>query len=407
MSEHQHGFMQRKSTITNLINLVQDVSSELDIGGQMDAVFTDFEKAFDSVDHDILLTKLNKLGFSQKALIFFSSYLSGRTQYVHYLGNSSKEYRVKSGVPQGSNLGPVMFLIASNDLPDCIKHSKCLSYADDFKICRPISSIQDCYLLQSDLNNISQWSNENKINFNVKKCAIMSFTRKKNPTSFPYKLGLYPLQQVSEVNDLGVLIDKGLTFTSHINKVTNEAYRALGFVIRNVKPFKEEKTVITLYNAYVRAKLEYTSVVWTPWCNKYIRLIEGVQKRIARFLHYKMSGTYPFMVPYKLLIQNLNITSLEDRRKINDAKFLYKIVNSVVDNSYFLSLINFHVPRPSARTCTIFKNKKPCTTSHKHSPLYRLCRNHNKAVQCNNNLDFDNSFRKFTSIYATTLTMQS
>lgn len=403
ISECQHGFVPNRSTVTNLINFYHDVSNELDSAGQTDVIYTDFEKAFDKINHDVLIKKLAHLGFSYSMLNFFCSYLLGRRQYVYFQRNSSRHYLIKSGIPQGSNLGPLMFLIFINDLPKCISNSSCLLYADDLKIYKPIKTINDCLLLQNDLNKILLWSIENKLNFNVKKCTSMIFTRKKKPIVFAYKLGVTELQSINEVNDLGVLFDRELSLSPHVCKLVSGSYKTLGFVLRNIKMFTSSQACINIYQAFIRSKLEYASVIWNPRHDMYILRIEQIQKRFLRHLHLNITGNYPYMVPYKDLLDNFQMVSLENRRAIDDMKFLYKVVNAIIDNSYFLSLLNFHVPRVNSRANLTFKNKKVRTTSHNNSPLYRLCNKYNSAAYNNNRLDFSTTINCFLSEFVKTM----
>lgn len=147
ISPEQHGFMHKRSTTTNLACFTQYVSQSIDKRGQVDVIYTDFQKAFDQIDHYVLIEKLSRIGFSSKLILLMRSYLFGRNQHVEYLNIKSRQFSPTSGVPQGSNLGPLLFLIFINDLTETISCEKLL-FADDMKIFYTINSINDCISLQ-------------------------------------------------------------------------------------------------------------------------------------------------------------------------------------------------------------------------------------------------------------------
>lgn len=179
ISPDQHGFVENRSTTTNLCCFSQFATEILDQRGQVDVIYTDFSKAFDRVDHGILLTKLHSAGFSIPLLSLIKSYLTERNLFVSYSGYKSTSFNPTSGVPQGSNLGPLLFLLFINDITDTID-SNVLIYADDIKIYLPIYQIQDSVILQQNLNNIYEWSLINRLDLNISKCKVVTFTKKKN-----------------------------------------------------------------------------------------------------------------------------------------------------------------------------------------------------------------------------------
>nr|CAH7749762.1 unnamed protein product [Callosobruchus chinensis] len=178
LSIHQHGFMRQRSTLTNLMVFSQNLCDNLDNRGQVDVVYTDFSKAFDKVSHQILLQKLHYLGFNDTYISLLRSYLSERKQYVFYNGYRSHIYTSTSGVPQGSNLGPLLFIIFVNDLCDSLKCSR-LMFADDLKLYTCIYSVADCDLLQEQIKSLQGWCSINQLQLNVSKCKVVTFTRKK------------------------------------------------------------------------------------------------------------------------------------------------------------------------------------------------------------------------------------
>lgn len=176
INEGQHGFIKGKSTATNLCEYTQLLSDNLENKLQTDVIYTDLSKAFDVVDHRILLRKLQSYGLCDSLILFLNSLLTARFQYVEYLGYKSKPFQTCSGVVQGSNLGPLLFLSFFNDVFSIFK-SHVLVYADDLKIVRCIKSVEDCTAMQNDLEQFSLWCAENKMNLNIVKCKIISFCR--------------------------------------------------------------------------------------------------------------------------------------------------------------------------------------------------------------------------------------
>ena len=157
---------------------------------------------FTTVDNDVLLMKLAKIGCTQHFLQFFASYLEDRQQYVDYNGFESQPYYTRSGVSQGSNLGPLEFILMINDLPEVVKNSLCLLFADDLKLLLEVRSESDCEKLQEDIDRVVEWSNKNKLYFNTAKCSVMTFTRAKSTLAYNYNVDKEPMQRVSQVRDL-------------------------------------------------------------------------------------------------------------------------------------------------------------------------------------------------------------
>lgn len=184
----QHGFIKERSTTTNLAVFVDHVLNGMDGGSQVDVVYTDFEKAFDRVDHIILLRKLYELGIRGSLLRWMESYVRNRSQAVVVGGFCSNFVEIPSGVPQGSILGPLLYASYLYDVGDCFKHARYLMYADDTKVYMKIRSETDCSILQEDLTRLGEYYAENRIDINVNKCSFISFTRKKKPVDYEYSM---------------------------------------------------------------------------------------------------------------------------------------------------------------------------------------------------------------------------
>ena len=228
---------------------------------QTDIIIMDFAKAFDKVSHRHLLYKLNHYGITGCTLEWIKDFLSDRTQTVALEGIESNKVPVTSGVPQGTVLGPILFLIYINDLSEYLKFSKLRLFADDSIIYNNINNIEDAKNLQLDLEAACRWESDWLMHFHPDKCNILSITKKLNPIQYSYKLRGHPLLKVKNAKYPGITILDDLDCDKHINNITNKANQSLGFLKRNLQ-VKNDKIKDHAYKALVRPKLEYTSTVW-------------------------------------------------------------------------------------------------------------------------------------------------
>ncbi|XP_044577157.1 uncharacterized protein LOC123260210 [Cotesia glomerata] len=272
ISNAQHGFFCRRSTV--------------------DVIQTDFAKAFDKVDTVILIHRLRDLGLPSYLLTLMMSYLTNRLNYVIFNGFRSVPFSSTSGVPQGSNLGPLLFLIFINPLESVISCPFEL-FADDAKYYTRIRSWTDCLELQSNVDVIAAWWRLNKLQLNERKCVVISFSKSSADIQYPYSINGIALNYVSSCRDLGVIFDNNFAFTNHYSTIAASALRTLGFVIRATKNFRNLEAVKMLYSALVRPKLEYASIIWSPTYKKYAHSIEKIQRKFLKYLMYKMTGNYP------------------------------------------------------------------------------------------------------------------
>jgi len=351
LTEKQHGFFKGRSTVTNLLGYTEQLQQCLGSGGQLDVIYTDFSKAFDRVNHNILLVKLQKLGVNGKLLDWFGSYLKGRSLRVQIGNTFSDPVDVTSSVVQGSHCGPILFSLFINDIADLLPTDfNC--YADDLKLFFAINSAMDCALLQEALNRLSAFALENDLALNVSKCFVVSFTkRKKRQIIHNYYIDSLPLSRQVKAKDLGVSYNSSGSFSDHIDQVCLRARRALGFVIRNSKEFTNVKTIKTLYCSLVRSLLEYSSQVWNPTGVTQIKQLETIQHKFLLFVAKKFFGDYG-SINYSHYENVLKIQTLELRRCIADVKLVVKSFNGEVDSSTFLHHFGLRVPRLSARSQT-------------------------------------------------------
>ena len=266
LADCQHGFRSQRSCETQLVQFYHDVVSNLDGAQnrghkQTDIIVMDFAKAFDKVPHRRLLYKLDYYGIRGSTHKWIASWLSGRTQQVVLDGQASDPVPVLSGVPQGSVLGPVLFLVFINDLPDNIRSSVRL-FADDCVLYRNIRSFSDCLILQDDLDQLARWEADWQMKFNVAKCHSMRVTRHLPHTqiNFDYSLHQQKLEQVQSAKYLGVTFTNDLDWGQHVSEITSSATTTLGFLRRNLA-FAPRQTKDVAYKTLIRPKLEYATPI--------------------------------------------------------------------------------------------------------------------------------------------------
>lgn len=373
----QHGFFPCRSIDTNLVSYSDHILSAMDCQTQMDSVYTDFSKAFDKINHNILIMKLSEIGIHGDLLRWLTSYLFNRSQIISVNGFISEPYVATSGVPQGSHLGPLLFLIYVNDIGSSFTFCKFLLYADDLKLFAPVSSLADCYCIQNDLDSFHNYCLINKLHLNFDKCVCISFTRNINKFAFDYNLNNIVLKQVLQIKDLGVVFDNKMLFCAHVDYLLSQCNRMLGFVIRTCKQFTLISAMKALYYSFVYSKLNYAAVVWSPQYSHYIDRLEAVQNRFLRFICFRTNGVVHYNTSISDLKTQFNFISLESRRKQMDVIFLYKILNGLADSPYILSKIYFYIPPCNLRYFNLFFETFARTNARKNSPILRIVKTYN------------------------------
>lgn len=380
----QHGFLQKRSTISNLVISNDYITSTMDKGDQVDVVFTDYSKAFDRIDHVILLKKLQSAGIHGNLFRWFTSYINNRSQAVTINGFTSGWQFVPSGVPQGSLLGPLLFIIFINDINSCFASSKFILFADDMKIYNKIHSDQDCVSLQRDLDSFSKYCEVNRLDLNVSKCFYITFSRKHSNIIFSYKLKNQSVSSVNYIRDLGLVQDSKLLYDRHIDNIIKKASRSLGFIIRSCAKFKNIKPIKILYCSLVRSILEYASEVWNPRYDYYINRIESIQRKFLRYIQFK-TGIYD--ISYDLRCKRHHLLPLQLRRRIADLSYLHKIINGSIDSPELLECVKMKVPTRSSRTGFQLHVPKANTNYRQNSFFVRVSRQFNAMA---NEIDFFN-----------------
>lgn len=283
----------------------------------------DFQKAFDTVPHRRLITKLQSYSISAEIVNWVSSFLSDRVQQVVVNGEESSWRNVTSGIPQGSVLGPLLFVIFINDLPDLIE-SELYLFADDTKVFSTNRSIADVEQLQRDLDTLEDWSNTWLLRFHPDKCKKLHIGKPGVSPDHIYTLMGTDLQSCDMEKDIGVIIEGDLSFDKHINTKVNKANSMFGIIRRNFQ-FLDTKTFSPLYKALVRTHLDYASSVYSPHKMKHIDAIESVQRRATKQLPGMKDLTYPER------LRLLKIPTLSYRRVRGDMIEIYKITHGIYD----------------------------------------------------------------------------
>ena len=229
-------------------------------------MFIDLRKAFDTVDHALLISKLKRLGFSSPVLDWFTSYLSSRTQVTTVNNSTSSPRPITVGVPQGSILGPLLFLIYINDLPKCLNHSKSILYADDtllYYSAKTATALQTN--INSDLQSLSNWLNENLLTLNYEKTKFLFFANRKHLKSYSnINITINTNQKIKQgksIKYLGITLSEDLSWHDHIDNLITKINQRLG-LLRRVKSYLPLEARCTLYTSLILPLLDYADIIW-------------------------------------------------------------------------------------------------------------------------------------------------
>jgi len=340
LCDNQHGFRKGRSCLTQLLAHFDDVMCNALEGADTDAIYLDFAKAFDKVDHLLLLKKLQAFGVTGKVFEWIKSFLLDRDQYVAVNGVKSYLAKVLSGVPQGTVLGPILFIIFINDMKESITSSILRSFADDTRILKAIFSYLDVPVLQDDLNRIIQWSIDNNMSLHKNKFELLQHTYSNHnnlkelnelpfisyDNSHCYTTDKDKFISPSEtVKDLGVLLSANNSWSPHIGRMVNSARRTAAWVL-SVFRDRSKTTMMQLFKSLVRPKLEYCCPVWSPTKIEDIKAIESLQRTFTS----KISGLQH--LSYWDRLERLNMMSLQRRRERYLIIHMWKIRMNQVPN---------------------------------------------------------------------------
>ena len=282
-------------------------------------------KAFDKVPHQRLVHKIDKYGIKGNILGWVENFLENRTQTVKVGNSDSKLANVTSGIPQGSVLGPILFVIYINDLPEVVdKDSFAYLFADDTKVFRKIESDADRLQLQVDINNLIKWSDTWLLKFHPDKCVSMHISNKSLKENFIYKMGTHDLKESTCEKDIGVHIDNHIKFDIHINNAVSKANKVLA-VTRQTFECMNDDIFNMIFKGLVRPHLEYAAPVWSPHLNKHKELLENVQRRATKLVPGLSQ------LPYPERLRKLKLPTLAYRRARGDMIQTYKLLTKNKD----------------------------------------------------------------------------
>ena len=327
MNQNQHGFRAGYSCLSQLLQHHEKITQLLEDNLNIDVIYLDFSKAFDKLDLKLTLQKLYNMGTRGKLFDWIASFLTNRHQYVTVDGQTSARVPVVSGVPQGSVLGPLIFLILLRDLDDDVTFSNVSSFADDTRVFAGIRNVEDTKNLQADLDKIYEWARNNNASFNSDKFECLRYGVDKSiaqTTSYLTCDGS-PIQCGEHVRDLGVQMSADATFTQHITDLVRAASQKCGWILRVFKT-RDRTTLLTLWKSLVAPLLDYCCQLWSPCTPGLIQKLETVQHSFFK----KIAGLHS--LDYWELLAALKMPSLQRRRERYICMYVWKILEGLVPN---------------------------------------------------------------------------
>ena len=337
--KHQYGFRQKHSTEHAAQELVHTIHKDLDNGDIPITVFLDLSKAFDTLNHSILFEKLTYYGIKEKALEICKNYLSNRKQYTQFNGVNSNLLEMDTGVPQGSILGPLFFLIYINDIKQSSEIFHSISYADDTTLYTTVNRLKSSdtnieHALNDQLNQVNTWLCANKLSLNVAKTKFMiySITTKKKLPEIKLKINNTSIDKVKCFNFLGITIDSNLNWKEHIKVLSNKLSKTTG-ILNMLKSFIPQNILKTIYNSLFLSYTNYGISCWGYTNQASLKPLVILQKRAIRIItHSKYnSHTAP-------LFKRLNTLTLLDTIKLNEFKLYYKFINNYLPHYHMANL---------------------------------------------------------------------
>ena len=390
----QHGFLPNRSCVSNLSVFLKHSWDSIQAGAQTDSIYTDYSSAFTSVNHILLIHKLkSSFNVTGRALSWIQSYLTDRRQRVVLDGQCSDWIPVKSGVPEGSVCGPLLFICFTADLPALIQ-TNCIMYADDIKLYHRINSHSDTHALQADLDRLSTWSATWRLKLNPAKCHTISFSLRKTPVLATYTLAGTTLQRRTETRDLGVILDTKLTFATHVDLTLAKANRMLGLILRSMQLSRrhnrgtfDHKSMLCTFYAHVRSILEFGCVVWAGAAVSHLKRLERVQHKFLIWLA-RYSDKRSDNLDYLALLLHFNVRSIKSRFVQYDLMFLFHIHHAKLDSAVLLSTFGLSVPSRRTRNSVLWNVPRGRVNTVQRSLFVRVPSVCNSFLNCDSNVDF-------------------
>ena len=337
LSNFQYGFRNKSNCEIALIDFTDKIASNIDSGQLSLAVFLDISKAFDMVDFNILKCKLNKIGIRGSTLNLLYSYLTNRRQLVYCNNIHSNIEGLDYGVPQGSILGPLLFLIYINDLPNCLQFCNITMYADDVVIWYSHNCLNELFnILAYDLININSWYNGNKlaINFTKSNYIIFRSHKKKLPIDLPVlSIGNNDLQRVNHCKYLGLYLHEFLKWDHHIKYISIRIATYVG-LLSKIRHYFSIEICLLYYYAFIHSHISYGLSIYGRTYNSTLNPISILQKKAVRIIIFA-----DYMEPSKPIFKKLNILTVTNLCKYNICLLLFKIINNLIISNLKSNLI--------------------------------------------------------------------
>ena len=327
LADSQHGFRPGRSCLSQLLDYYTHLLDASTDSCPIDAIYLDYAKAFDKVNHEVIISKLQHLGVSGKLLIWIQQFLTNRTQIVTVDGATSSECKVTSGVPQGSVLGPFLFLIMINDLPQVMNHSEIFTFADDTKIVKKIKTSTDSTNLQNDLYNVENWTDRDLLELNLDKFVHLRFYLNKQSKLAPkytyFSKDGQEIPKCNTVRDLGVLFNEDLRFNAHVDATCSKVRQLIGWSLRTFRS-RDTVTIMTLWKSMLLPRVDYCSILLTSITQTSMQKLEGLQRTMtARIISLKHMS-------YWERIEHLGIYSINRRFERYLIIYVWKILENKV-----------------------------------------------------------------------------
>ena len=396
--ERQFGFCARDSTNHTLISTTESIKSQIDQGNYVGGVFIDLQKVFDTVNHDIQCEKLAYYGFRGNCQLLIQSFLSNRQQFVSINGFDSSKLDIKYGVPQGSTLGPLLFLLYINDLRFALKDSIASHFADDTCILYASNKLKSIEtVLNCDLKLASDWLNANRLTLNVDKSKLLIFKlkqRKFNKDSIPIKLGV-KLTPTDNVKYLGLHIDQNLSWDVQTNQLSKKFSKA-NSILAKLRHFAPKETLILVYYSIFYFHLQYGCPVWSLTKNENLGTITILQKKCMRVINFA-----PFNSHTNNMFCDNKLLKFDDLIKVEQLKLIFDFKNKnlpidLLDLFKLSSDINTHITSSASKGCMFIPQIKTTNFGIK-SLRYSAEVLWNNFIKCNEVNDIRNigQFKKY------------
>lgn len=364
----QFGFLRQHSCLQQLLVFLEGIYRCHDVKCQADVIYLDISKAFDRVPHSELLWKLEQMGLGGKLLELIRAYLSQRQQFVN-IGNEDSELRlVTSGVPQGSILGPILFIAYINDLPRAIEFSSALIFADDTKCVKKIVHPRDRSDFQSDIDQLALWSLKWKLLFNEDKSAVLHFFQPITPDLPTYCLNGSPIPATCSQKDLGIFLSTNLSWSGHIDYILAKAYKTLNLLRRTFKNNNSVSTKKALYLSLVRSQVTFCSQIWRPHKIKDIIRLENLQRRATKYI------LHDYISDYKTRLIALKLLPLMTWFEYNDVVFYFSCTKSITERFNIFEYVTFSDRNTRSSTRSTMIHHQARTNSSRHFYFNRLPR---------------------------------